>query len=189
MRRMGLTLLWVIVASIASQAHFVFVVPEGGSSSARVLLSETLQSDAEVDVGLIAGTKLFLRDDTGNETPLTLVKGDHAFTVSLAPNRRGVVRGMADLGVTKTGSKPHLLLYYPKTIVGDAFDARTRLGDSVPVEIIPAGSPGAVRLQLVARGKPHSGQITVILPDGSQEMADTDDEGWTEVFSQRGRYG
>jgi hypothetical protein len=189
MRRMGLTLLWVIAASIASQAHFVFVVPEGGSSSARVLLSETLQSDAEVDVGLIAGTKLFLRDDKGKETPLTLVKGDHAFTVLLAPNRRGVVRGIADLGVTKTGSKPNLLLYYPKTIVGDAFDARTRLGDSVPVEIIPGGSPGAVRLQLVARGKPHSGQITVILPDGSQQMADTDDEGWTEVFSQRGRYG
>ena len=155
----------------------------------QVLLSETLQSDAEVDVELIAGTKLFLRDDKGNETPLTLVKGDHAFTVSLAPNRRGVVRGLADLGVTKTGSKPHLLLYYPKTIVGDAFDARTRLGDSVPVEIIPGGTPGAVRLQLVARGKPHSGQITVIMPDGSQQMADTDDEGWTEVFSQRGRYG
>ena len=94
MKRIGFTLAWLIVASIISEAHFVFVVPDGGTT-ARVLLSETLKADAEVDVGL----------------------------------------------------------------------------------------------QLVARGKPHSGQITVILPDGTQQMADTDDEGWTEVFSQRGRYG
>ena len=52
-----------------------------------------------------------------------------------------------------------------------------------------SGAPGVVRLQLLARGKPHSGQITILLPDGSEQMADTDDEGWTEVFSQRGRYG
>lgn len=189
MRRMGFTLAWLIALSIAAQAHFVFVVPEGGGATARVLLSETLQSDAEVDVGLIAGTKLFLRDEKGRETPLTLVKGDHAFTVPLATTQRGVVRGLSDLGVTKTGDKRYLLLYHPKTIVGDAFDTRTRLGDSAPIEIVPAGSPGAMRLQLVARGKPHSGQITVILPDGSQQMADTDDEGFTEVFTQRGRYG
>ena len=189
MKRTGLTLAWLIVASITSQAHFVFVVPEGDGATARVLLSETLKADAEVDVGLIAQTKLFLRNDTGRETPLTLVRGEHSFTVSLAAGQRGVVRGVADLGVTKTGSKRHLLVYYPKTIVGDAFDPQTRLGNAVPVEIIPSGAPGAVRLQLVARGKPQSGQITVILPDGSQQMADTDDEGWTEVFSQRGQYG
>lgn len=190
MKRIGFILAWLIVATITSQAHFVFVVPEGtGGVTARVLLSETLKADAEVDVGLIAQTKLFLRNDKGVETPLTLVRGEHSFTVSLAPGQRGVVRGVADLGVTKTGTKRYLLMYYPKTIVGDAFDPRTRLGDTVPVEIIPSGTAGAVRLQLVARGKPQSGQITVILPDGSQQMADTDDEGWTEVFAQRGRYG
>ena len=189
MRRAVLTLLCVIGASLTSQAHFVFVVPAHGNTTATVFLSETLQQDAEVDVGLIAGTKLFLRDDKGRETPLTLVRGQHAFTVSLSAGQRGVVRGMADLGVNDRGSKPHLLLYYPKTIVGDAFAPQTRLGDAVPIEIIPSGAAGAVRLQLVARGKPHSGQITVILPDGSEQMADTDDEGWTEVFSQRGRYG
>ena len=162
MKRLGFTLAGLIAASITSQAHFVFVVPAGNGVTARVLLSET---------------------------PLTLVRDEHSFTVSLAPAQRGVVRGIADLGVTKTGSKQYLLLYHPKTIVGDAFDERTRLGDSVPIEIVPSGTPGAVRLQPIARGKPHSGQITVILPDGSQQMADTDDEDFTELFSQRGRYG
>ncbi len=189
MKRAVLTLLCVIGASITSQAHFVFVVPEHGNATATVFLSETLRQDAEVDVGLVGGTKLFLRNEQGREQPLTLVKGQQTFTVSLAAGQRGVIRGMADLGVNDRGSKPHLLLYYPKTIVGDAFAPQTKLGDVVPIEIIPAGAPGAVRLQLIARGKPHSGQITVILPDGSQEMADTDDEGWTEEFSQKGRYG
>jgi hypothetical protein len=189
MRRAVLTLLFVVVASITSRAHFVFVVPAPGNATATVLLSETLQQDAEVDVGLITGTKLFLRDDQGRDTLLTLVRGQHSFTVALGASQRGVVRGMADLGVNDRGSKPHLLLYYPKTIVGDAFAPQARLGDAVPIEIVPSGAPGAVRLQLIARGNTHSGQITVILPDGSQQMADTDDEGWTEVFSQRGRYG
>jgi hypothetical protein len=162
--RIALTLAWLIAASIATQAHFVFVVPEPGGATARVLLSETLASDAEVDVGLIAGTKLFLRDDKRRETPLTLVRDEHAFTVPLAAGQRGLVRGLA-------------------------FDPDTRIGESAPVEIIPSGTPGAVRLQLVARGKPHSGQIAVILPDGSQQMADTDDEGFTDVFALRGRFG
>ncbi len=189
MKRAAVMLSCVVGAAITSQAHFVFVVPEPGRQTATVFLSETLKQDAEVDVGLIGGTKLFLRDDQGRETPLTLVNGAHTFTVSLAASQRGVIRGNADLGVNDRGSKPHLLLYYPKTIVGDAFAPQTRLGDAVPIEIISSGSPGAVRLQLLARGKPHSGQITVLQPDGSEQMADTDDEGWTEVFSQRGRYG
>ena len=31
---------------------------------------------------------------------------------------------------------PYLLLYYPKTIIGDAFDPRTTLGDDTPVELV-----------------------------------------------------
>jgi hypothetical protein len=45
MRRAVLTLLCVVGASVASQAHFVFVVPAHGNATATVLLSETLQQE------------------------------------------------------------------------------------------------------------------------------------------------
>ena len=89
MRRVMLTLLCVLGPSITGFAHFVFVVPETGGQTARVLLSETLQPDAQVDVNLIAGTQLLLRDANGRETPLALGKGDHAFTVRLRRRREG----------------------------------------------------------------------------------------------------
>jgi hypothetical protein len=83
MRRVVLTLFCVLAISVTGFAHFVFIVPETGGLTARVLLSETLQPDAQVDVSLIAGAQLSLRDAGGRETALSLAKGEHAFMVAL----------------------------------------------------------------------------------------------------------
>ena len=82
-------------AAIAS-AHFVFVVPLSGGSTAQVFISETLQPTDEVDAGLVSGAKLSLRDSQGHETPLTLVRGDHAFLTALPSGGTRIIHGLAE---------------------------------------------------------------------------------------------
>src|SRR5262249_52592884 len=78
----------------------------------------------------------------------------------------------------------------PKAIVGNAFDPGARVGEAAPVEIIPVGAAGALRMKVVARGKPlPNSEITVIAPDGSQKVLKTDASGLTEELKQMGRYG
>lgn len=157
MKRLMLTIMGIVAASATGLAHFVFVVPAGEGVTAQVLLSETLQRDAQVDVNLIAGTTLSLRSPDAKDTPLALAAGDHAFTVALPGGARGVIHGLADLGLMKSaGSGPsYVLLYHSKTIVGDAFGPGARLPASEPVEIVPTGAAGAVRLLFLARSKPQ----------------------------------
>jgi N-acetylneuraminic acid mutarotase len=178
------------LATIAN-AHFVWVVPQSGGTAAQVFISETLSPTDEVDAGLIAGARLSVRDAQGHETPLPLSKGDHAFGTPLAGGGTRVIHGVADLGRMQLGQeKPYLLLYYPKTVVGDAFDPKTVVGGETPVEIVPVGKPGELRLKLLAHGKPQQqNEVTILLPDGSQKKLKTDESGLTDVLTQTGRYG
>src|SRR5688572_2142301 len=96
-------LVWAV--PVTAMAHFVFVVPEADGASAKVLLSETLTPDGAVDVTLIKGTTLSIRDDAGRETPLPLNAAQHAYVVRLSGRGRGVVHGLADLGVMKAGER------------------------------------------------------------------------------------
>ncbi len=191
---MNLRFHWVFLplglATIAN-AHFVWVVPQSGGAAAQVFISETLTPSNEVDAGLVAGAKLSVRDAQGHETPLMLSKGDHAFGTPLAGGGTRVIHGVADLGRMQQGQeKPYLLLYYPKTVVGDAFDPKTIVGGETPVEIVAVGKPGELRLKVLAHGKPQQqNEVTILLPDGSQKKVKTDESGLTDVLTQSGRYG
>jgi hypothetical protein len=191
MKRESIRLLLMLGGAALAHAHFTFIVPDPGGATAKVIMSEGLKPDQDVDVAMIAGTKLNVRPGSGKDTTLTLAKGDKAFTVTLPGAGTRVVHGLTDLGVMQRGEgKPHVLLYYPKAIVGDAFDSKTVVGGETPVELIPTGKPGAFSLKLVARGKalPDS-EITVILPDGSEKKVKTDAAGQTETFAMTGRFG
>ena len=173
-----------------ASAHFVFVVPQPGGATAQVILSEDLKPNEEVDVAMIGGTKLTLRDGQGRILPLTLTKADHMYVTALPGGGTRLISGMIDLGWMQRGDgKPNLLLYYPKSIVGDAFDPATMVGEKAPVEIVAVGKTGAFRLKVVARGKalPNS-EITVIFPDGTQKVLKTDSSGQTEELKGTGRY-
>jgi hypothetical protein len=177
-------------ATMAS-AHFVFVVPQPGSATARVFISEELKPTDEVDVGLVSGAKLSLRDGEGHETPLTLTKGGQAYVATLFGGGTRLIHGTVDLGLTQRGpEKPYLLVYYPKTILGDAFDPKALVGGSVPVEIVPVGNAGKMRLKLLAHGMPlPKSELTIILPDTTQKKLTTDGDGLTDELTQIGRYG
>jgi len=178
------------MASLAD-AHFVWVVPGPDSSTAQIFISEELKPSDEVDVGIIGGTQLSLRDVTGKEIPLTLTRSGSTYVTSLPGNGLRIVHGTTDLGLTSRGQeKAYLLVYYPKTILGNAFDPKATVGNAAPVEIVPVGRAGSLRLKVLAHGKPlSSSEVTVILPDGTQKKLTTDTDGLTTELTEAGRYG
>jgi hypothetical protein len=185
-----LALLFVPLSVVSAAAHFVFVVPAPDARTAAVLLSENLKPDPAIDIGLVGGAALSIRDAQGRETAATLTKGDHQYTVALEGAVARLVHGTVDLGVMKTGDRSFVLVYHPKTILGDAFAPGAALGADAPVELTPLGREGAVRLQLLVGGHAQAGaEVTVILPDGSQKKMTTDGDGRTETLAGRGRFG
>jgi uncharacterized GH25 family protein/outer membrane protein assembly factor BamB len=182
-----------IIFAFASsvQAHFLFIVPKADAPAAHVVFSEDLQPDENVDIGIVDPAKLFARDSQSQDTPLTLEKADSERSVKLSASGAGVLHGTCEAGVMQRGDSPtFLLVYHPKTILGDAFSKQATLGEAAPVELIPLGKPGDLRFQLVAKGKPiANSELNVILPDGAQEKAKTNDKGETKSFAPMGRYG
>jgi uncharacterized GH25 family protein len=183
-----------VVLAMAGQAfaHFVFIVPQAGGHTARVILSEDLDADAEVGLIIAGGPKLSVKTADGVESPLALRKIDgENCEVDLPGEGTRVAHGDCDLGVMQRGnSKPFLLLYHPKTIVGDAVAAHTRLGEATPVEIVPQGEAGKLTLLVLAQGKPANGvEVNLVLPDGERTKVTTDDQGLTPAQTQTGRYG
>ena len=187
-----IALLAVLLSTVSSAwAHFVFVVPEKDGKEVRVILSEGLEADEDVDVASIASTKLQLRNAQGQDAPLPLDKKENAYRASIASEKSSLVHGVCEFGVMSRGdAKSFLLAYYPKTIFGDAFNGKSQLGDATPIELIPIGKPGDFKFQLVAKGKPVSGaEVTVILPNGDEKKVKTDETGQTTSFDAMGRYG
>ena len=189
-RRIAFTSL-LLAVSAPAQAHFLFVVPAADGQKAQVILSEDLKPDENVGGSVVDPATLFARNGAGNDTPLTLDKAEEVRLVTLTADNPCVLYGTCELGVNQRGdSKPFLLVYHPKTILKDAFNAKANLGDAAPVELIPIGKPGDVKFQLTAKGKPVAGaEVTIILPDGEQEKVTTDDSGETSAFDKLGRYG
>lgn len=185
--------LWFMALALtgAAAAHFVFITPEAGGQSARVFISENLTPD--LDVKVIQATTLHLMNGTGPDIPLPLSKPEaNCFVASIPGSGTRVLFGQTDLGVVRRGKgKPHRLIYYPKAIVGDAFAQGTQLNARSEIEIIPVGKPGAMQLQLVAFGRPvASGEIVVLLPDGTEERVKTNADGIADAtFTDLGRYG
>jgi hypothetical protein len=179
----------------SAQAHFIFVVPEPGADKAKVVMSETLKPDDDVDVKLISKIELSIRGGGGASETRVLLSGDpdkhHAYNVPLPGEGTRVIHGDVSLGVEAHGPKPFLLNYHPKTVVGDPFDSKTQLGGKIAkAEIIAIGKHGALVFQVLLDGKPVAkAKTTVIKPDGKERNVTTDADGKTEAFPQTGRFG
>jgi len=183
---------WILLALAASlaQAHFVFVLPDEEGKQARVILSEDLELDENVDPALVDGVKLVTRDGAGAEGALTLARDGETRLVKLPAKTRGAIHGTLTHGVMKHGPKPFLVVYHPKACLGYPFGSAARIGAEAPAELVPAGHPGAVRFQLLAQGEPVAdAKVTVILPGGERRVVVTDEKGRTPTFEAAGRYG
>ena len=186
------SLLVLLGTAADAAAHFVFVVPEAGGATAKVVFSETLKPDADVEIAPIAALKLAARGADGRDAPLKLTPAEHAFVIDLGGGAR-VVHGAIDYGVMQRGgSEPFLLAYHPKTLVGDPFDPKANaIGEAAPIEIVPVGRPGDVRLKVLVRGKPAEDVELIVLPPngGKEQEVVTGPDGLTPAFKEEGRYG
>jgi hypothetical protein len=185
-----MALVMALAACPAAFAHFVFVVPGEDGTSARVILSETLEVDEDIDAALVDRVKLVTRDGAGAEGALDLARDGETRLVKLPKKMRGAIHGTLTHGIMKHGPNPFLVVYHPKACLGYPFGSSARIGKEAPAELVPAGHPGAARFQFLAAGKPVADvKVTVIRPDGEVEEVVTDAAGHTPTFKGGGRYG
>jgi uncharacterized GH25 family protein len=181
-----------LVMAITAQAHFVYVVPESTGTAAKVIFSDSLLPDENVPITKIKNTKLTLRDSTGKESQVELKEEKTYYAINVPGKGVRTVYGMTSYGVLKKGDdKPFLLQYYPKAIVGGLTAETQKIGEALPVEIIPVIADGKIRFQATAKGKPMAEtEISVAAPKAeSSEKLTTDKEGFTKAFEAKGTYG
>jgi uncharacterized GH25 family protein len=180
-----------LLVAATSQAHFPFIVPENAGAGAKVVFSDDLNADTNVNIEKIANTKLTLRDSTGKETALSWKKEDGFYGVNLPGTGTRIVYGITDFGVLQKGdTKPFKLIYCPKAIIGDPTEKVATVGEKLALEIVAITSFGKVKFQVLAVGKPVAdAEVTVLLPDSGKKAVKTDKEGFTTEFAGSGRYG
>ena len=176
---------FVIMAVAASaHAHFPFIVPSKDGATARLIMSETLTPDDAVELGLLSAARLVVRDKDGAEVPLASPRSDEpgdAFSLALPGSGTRVVRGVVDLGVMQRGASPaHILVYYPKTVLGNPFDRSTELGARTPIEFKAEIGNHCYHLRLLVDGVPAADtEMHLIHEDGRDLVVRTDAEGRT----------
>lgn len=178
-----------LCAAALAQAHFPFIVPEADGNSAKVVFSDNLLPDAEVKIEKLEGTKLFLRDSGGKDSPLEWKKGEGCYEVKLPGSGPRVAYGITEYGVLQKGdAKPFRLVYFPKALIGGA--TGEKIGGALKVEIVPATQADKTRFLVVHEGKPVAeAEVTVLIPGEAKKTAKTDKDGYTPAYEAKGRYG
>jgi uncharacterized GH25 family protein len=178
-----------LLATTLAQAHFPFIVLGDKGDSAKVVFSDSLEPDTNVNIEKLANTKLTLRDSAGKDSALEWKKGEGFYAVNVPGTGDRVVFGTTDYGVLQKGdAKPFKLMYYPKAVVGTA--TAKAIGEKQPLEIVAEGKSAALRFQVLLAGKPlENAEVTVMLPAGNKKALTTDKNGFTTPIDGAGRYG
>ena len=179
-----------LAATAQCHAHFVFVLPVEGGKSIRVVLSDKPAPDASVAIKIIESTKLMFRMD-GKDTPLKLDTADSYLSANIPSGGVRVVHGVTEYGVVRKGeSKPFLLSYHPKAIIGDPFSRDARIGKEAAIEIVAVREGTKVKFLVLASGKALSGAEVILRRPNAEktETLETDDTGHTPSFEQIGRF-
>lgn len=187
-RMVGVLTVGLLTVTVA-QAHFPFIVPDEKGESAKVVFSDTLDPDENVNIEKIANTKLTLRVvATGKDTPLDWKKGPSFYAVNVPGTGDRILFGTTDYGVLQKGDAPPFkLVYFPKAVIGKAY--AQPIGGQHPLEVIAEGSSGKVRFRVLALGQPlPEAETTILLPTGEKKALKTDKDGYTPPLDGAGRY-
>lgn len=184
----GAAALALLTVSLA-HGHFPFILPDDKGATVKVVFSDSLEPDKDVNIEKLANTKLTLVDESGKETKLAWTKGDGCYEVAVPGSGTRVVYGVTEYGVLQKGdAKPFKLTYYPKAVIGSA--SAKAIGATLPLEVAAAAAAGKVKFQVLAAGKPLAGaEVTIILPDGAKKSVTTAKDGFTPEYTTPGRYG
>lgn len=192
MKRYFSALLAAGLTALAANAHFVFVVPAADGSAAKVVFSDSLEPDEGVAITKVGGLTLHVRGADGTVTPVGHKVAEHHLAATLPGTGPRVVFGSVNYGVmAKGGAKPYLLAYHPKAVVGDVSADNLIVGDKLPAELVPVREGGAVRLKLLAGGKPVPDAEVNLMTDGgdTRKKVQTDANGLTPAIDGKGRVG
>lgn len=190
MRKLAAILMLAALAVGTAAAHFAFVTAKPGGKYAVMFLSETLEPDAAVSAKILEKSWLKVRNEAGTDTDLKPEIDGGVYKMEVPGTGNRVIHGRVDLGVMQRGPTPNLLLYYTKSLLGEAWGDKAVIGGDQVVELVPYGEPGKVMLKMLVRGKPlEKGDITVVLPDGDDLKLKTNSEGFAGPITQTGRIG
>lgn len=180
-------------ATLTAHAHFVFILPDAKDpAKAVVVFSDDLAPDEAVGTEKLTTLKLTARDGAGKDAAVAHVAGKHELTATVPGAGPRVVFGTLNYGVMQKGdTKPYLLAYHPKAVVGAVPTDKLVVGEkALPVELVPVASGTGLKFKFLSSGRPAVGaEVTVIKPDGGKAKAKTDKDGLTEEFPAPGRYG
>lgn len=191
MLRLFLAMTLLAVAAMSAHAHFVFVVLAPDGKSVRVVFSDDLEPDENVDIGKVAGLKLTARFAGWKEAPVECKTDKHHLTAEVKRADPLCVYGTVTYGLmSRKDDKPTLLVYHPKAIFAGCDPKSAVIGEKAALEVVPVTDAGKTRFRLLAQGKPVAdAEGSVILPDGKKEKVKTDKDGFTPAFNAAGRYG
>jgi uncharacterized GH25 family protein len=180
-----------LFAVSVAHGHFPFIVPDGTGTAAKVVFSDTLEPDKNVNIEKLAGTKLTLRDAGGKEVAVEWKKGDGFYSLNVPGTGTRVVYGVTEYGVLQKGdAKPFKLTYYPKAVFGAATAKEATVGEKLPLEVVATGGAGKVKFQVLKAGKPlPDAEVSVTTPTSGKKDVKTDKDGFTPEFDGAGRYG
>jgi hypothetical protein len=102
-----------------------------------------------------------------------------------------MIWGTTQYGVLAKGpAKPFLLRYHPRALIGTTAYVGAKPGTAA-LEIVPSGTAGGLRFQVLAAGKPAAGVEVTVLRAGKDESqkVKTDGAGFTPAFKGTGRFG
>jgi hypothetical protein len=175
-------------ALTTARAHFIWIIPEA-DNKARVVFSDALAPDGNVDIKKISRTKYFVRNAAGKVTPIAATLGENAYLISLLSDDARIVAGVCDYGVLQRGdSKPFHLIYTAKLLL-QPIDAKPL--DELPLEIVPVSSD-ARRFVVLYKNKPApDAEVVILPPEGAKETTlKTDAQGeFTIADLKPGTYG
>jgi uncharacterized GH25 family protein len=188
MKRMLLSVVFLVMLAFAAQAHMLFVVPAKDGQSVSVVFSDSFEADEHADMGHVSNLKLMARID-GKDTPVECKKAEHSFNGKLN-KATTLTYGTAACGFLTRAEKTVLRLYYPKAVTAGADAKASTIGKEAAFEIVPLIVSGKTRFQLLSQGKPIAdAEATIMLPDGSKERVKSDKDGYTASYEKVGRYG
>lgn len=191
LRLFGATLVFLLSAGVA-HAHHIWILPGDAGRPARAVFGDTLEPGSPRVLEHIGQTRLWLLDARGRESPLGWQRTDDSYAIDV-PRDAQALGGVCVYGTEvhdhrlRQDVAPYLLVYYPKALLTG--DPAGKSWPKLTLEIVPAFSGDAARLQVLFKGRPAPrAEMVVFGPDDRSNLT-TNEQGQIEINLKPGLYG
>jgi len=180
-----------LAALTTALAHAPYVLTEG--EKVTVVFSDALAPDARVKEASwkkMDGIKLVATTANGKTADVKLTMGEACMKATVPA---GTVRvdGHVAYGVFTKGDKARFIHFYPRALIGANAAKESKPAVKAVLEVLPTVEAGKVRFTVLQNGKAVPKlELSIITPEEKEGVkATTDDNGMTQAFPAKGRYG